>query len=147
MKMMGIGGCARASRRCSSSPLKPGRRTSRMRHDGLSLRSRCRNSVEEAKHSTRRDTEVIRFANASRIEASSSTTNTIGSTDFTYCRPLARAMCDGHAKSTVQNLACVGGGGVNSSLVGSGYNFKLVIGPGSYGYLLRPDHAFLRQGP
>jgi hypothetical protein len=89
---------------------KHGSRTTALLPARMSV-SRCRNSAEEAKHSTRRETELTRLAKAWRIEASSSTTKTIGSTDFYFCRSVGAVRVSAAAGSylpSTRTLGCTG---------------------------------------
>src|SRR5262249_16131380 len=81
--MKTIGGAAvEASSRWSSSPLIPGSWRSNTKHPGLSGFSEFRNSDAEPNTATRSPFDAMRLANASRTRASSSTTNTTGSSEF-----------------------------------------------------------------
>jgi hypothetical protein len=74
---------AAASSRWRSRPLNPGKRTSSTRHAGASGRLNLKNACAEAKISARIPIERNKRDSASRIETSSSTANTIGSSGFT----------------------------------------------------------------
>src|SRR6266446_6359715 len=76
IKMMGMGMPDSASLRWKSSPLIPGSLTSSTRQLGTSSRAFCRNSWAEPNSSTSRCTERMSLFSASRMDASSSITNT-----------------------------------------------------------------------
>src|SRR5215475_11801560 len=75
--MMGISMLTSAIRFCSSSPLRPGKRTSKTKQLGISARGRAKNSWADAKVSTFNPADRIRLPRASRTDRSSSTTKTI----------------------------------------------------------------------
>src|SRR2546427_1462614 len=79
MKMIGIDACTLASSCCSSSPLRPGSWTSSTRQLGPSGRGRVRNSWAEANVWTVSPMEQSRSRRLSRMDWSSSTTQTHGS--------------------------------------------------------------------
>src|ERR1700751_480514 len=81
-----------ANSRWSSRPLNPGRRTSSTRHAGASGRVNGKKSSAEAKIWARIPIDRNRRDNASRIEASSSTAKTIGSSGFTLYLPFQSAV-------------------------------------------------------
>src|SRR5208337_1833839 len=76
---MGISSSSSAILSCRSRPLRPGSRTSNTRQLGASVRGRVKNSCAEAKVSARNPADRSRLSNASRIDASSSTTKTTAS--------------------------------------------------------------------
>src|SRR3974377_2039696 len=76
-----------------SNPLTCGNLTSQIKQQGVSGRVDAKNSCAEVNASTWKPTERIRLLTAPRIDASSSTTKTIGCVismamrrhDFSYC--------------------------------------------------------------
>src|SRR5262249_3321566 len=68
-----------------SSPLIPGRRTSTTRHAGPSAGGSLKNSCADPNDRTTRPTDLKRLSRAARMEASSSTTNTVGPAPLTAC--------------------------------------------------------------
>src|SRR6267154_675501 len=74
MKMTGMHGWLLTRRRCSSSPLIPGMRTSRIRQSVSRRRSELKNSSADANTSTPNVTDLSRPRRDSRTESSSSTT-------------------------------------------------------------------------
>src|SRR5262245_61552411 len=100
--IMMIGGAVSrsASWCCRSSPLIPGRRTSTTRHAGPSAGGSRKNSCADPNDRTTRPTDLKRRSSAARTEASSSTTNTIGSGPITVCcsrlGPATASWCNDH---------------------------------------------------
>src|ERR1700747_3205950 len=82
MKIMGTRDAPPPSSRCSSRPLIPGICTSSTKQEGASENELFKNSWAEAKVSTFRPTERNKLRRLSRIEDSSSTTQTTGLFSF-----------------------------------------------------------------
>jgi hypothetical protein len=81
----------RTNSRCKSSPLRPGKRTSRTRQAGALGLLCSKNSRADLNASTESPTEVIKSVRVSRMDESSSTTNAIGSPVFMCCLQLKLA--------------------------------------------------------
>src|SRR6185369_8337460 len=75
-----------ARSRCRSRPLSPGMRTSSIKQEGTSGRVLCRKSWADANVSTLSPTDLMRLFSASRIDSSSSITNTISAALFVMIR-------------------------------------------------------------
>src|SRR6266852_6392747 len=118
--MIGMSIRSLAMRFCRSRPLRPGRETSSMRQLGTRTRGRPRNSCADANISCCQPSQRINNSSDSRMETSSSTTNTIGvpsdmgddPTSWTSARakcilyPPGAAMADRltHSKCDIQRL-------------------------------------------
>src|SRR5262249_11452929 len=86
--MIGISPRSSAIRFCRSSPLSPGRDTSRTRQFGTKARGRARNSCADENVSVCQPSYRISNSSDSRTEMSSSTTKTIGAGSAIRANPL-----------------------------------------------------------